>query len=280
MNRRNFLKTLGLIAVFTGFRLSANSLNNPSFLHGVASGDPTDTNVILWSRVTTNSQSSIKVRYEVAEDKNFVNIFLKGQKFTGKRSDFTVKIDAKIPKKYRGKKIFYRFRSGNSISETGSTMTLPQDRNSFKVAVFSCSNFPSGYFNVYRDAANDQSIDLGIHVGDYIYEYKQGEYATEDAVKLGRVPIPDKEITTLIDYRLRHSQYKTDKDLQKIHSSMPFICAWDDHEVTNDSWKDGAENHQKNEGLFSERRANALKAYYEWMPVRTPRNKKNNWKRY
>ena len=61
---------------------------------------------------------------------------------------------------------------------------------------------------------------------------------------------------------------------------MPFICAWDDHEVTNDSWKDGAENHQKNEGLFSERRANALKAYYEWMPVRTPRNKKNNWKRY
>ena len=159
-------------------------------------------------------------------------------------------------------------------------MTLPQDRNSFKVAVFSCSNFPSGYFNVYRDAANDQSIDLGIHVGDYIYEYKQGEYATEDAVKLGRVPIPDKEITTLIDYRLRHSQYKTDKDLQKIHSSMPFICAWDDHEVTNDSWKDGAENHQKNEGLFSERRANALKAYYEWMPVRPPRNKKNNWKRY
>ena len=280
MNRRNFLKTLGLFAAFTGFRLSANSLNNPSFLHGVASGDPTDTNVILWSRVTTNSQSSIKVRYEVAEDKNFVNIFLKGQKFTGKRSDFTVKIDAKIPKKYRGKKIFYRFRSGNSISETGSTMTLPQDRNSFKVAVFSCSNFPSGYFNVYRDAANDQSIDLGIHVGDYIYEYKQGEYATEDAVKLGRVPIPDKEITTLIDYRLRHSQYKTDKDLQKIHSSMPFICAWDDHEVTNDSWKDGAENHQKNEGLFSERRANALKAYYEWMPVRPPRNKKNNWKRY
>ena len=126
MNRRNFLKTLGLIAAFTGFRLSANSLNNPSFLHGVASGDPTDTNVILWSRVTTNSQSSIKVLYEVAEDKNFVNIFLKGQKFTGKRNDFTVKIDAKIPKKYRGKKIFYRFRSGNSISETGSTMTLPK----------------------------------------------------------------------------------------------------------------------------------------------------------
>ena len=157
-------------------------------------------------------------------------------------------------------------------------MTLPQDRNSFKVAVFSCSNFPSGYFNVYRDAANDQSIDLGIHVGDYIYEYKQGEYATEDAIKLGRVPIPDKEITTLIDYRLRHSQYKTDKDLQKIHSSMPFICAWDDHEVTNDSWKDGAENHQKNEGLFSERRANALKAYYEWMPVRTPEIKKTTGK--
>ena len=98
MNRRNFLKTLGLIAAFTGFRLSANSLNNPSFLHGVASGDPTDTNVILWSRVTTNSQSSIKVRYEVAEDKNFVNIFLKGQKFTGKQSDFTVKLTQKFQK--------------------------------------------------------------------------------------------------------------------------------------------------------------------------------------
>ena len=280
MNRRSFLKALGLISAFAGLRLSAVSLNNPSFLHGVASGDPTDTNIILWSRVTTNSQNSIKVIYEVSENKDFTTIFLKGQKIVGKQSDFTIKIDVKIPKKFRGKKIFYRFKSQNSVSEVGSTMTLPQDRNNFKVAIFSCSNYPTGFFNVYGDAAKDKSIDLGIHVGDYIYEYKQGEYATENAIKLDRSPLPDKEITTLTDYRLRHSQYKSDRDLQKIHASMPFICAWDDHEIANDAWKAGAENHQKSEGSFRERKKNALNAYYEWMPIRSIKNKKNNWKRY
>ena len=280
LNRRNFLKTIGFFTALASFKLSASSLESVNFIHGVASGDPTEDKIILWSRVTSNNKSNVQVTYEISSDKEFRNLILKGQKSIGAKSDFTIKVDATIPREYRGAEIFYRFRSGNSISDIGRTSTLPKSKKSFKVAIFSCSNFPSGYFNAYEAASNEKSIDLGIHVGDYIYEYKLGEYATENATALGREPLPNKEIISLKDYRLRHAQYKSDKDLQRLHASMPIICAWDDHEISNDTWSNGAENHQADEGSFYYRKRNALKAYFEWMPVREPKKMENNWKQY
>ncbi len=109
--------------------------------------------------------------------------------------------------------------------------------------------------------ALNKDIDVFLHLGDYIYEYDNKGYASENALSMDRVVDPLHEIITLSDYRKRHAQYKTDIDLQKLHSSKPMIAVWDDHEFTNDSWKDGAENHQANEGSFKKRKANALKAY-------------------
>ena len=115
-----------------------------------------------------------------------------------------------------------------------------------------------------------QDVDVVIHLGDYIYEYGQGGYATEDAVKLGRTLPADnnQEIIKLDDYRKRYALYRKDKDLQTLHHRHPFIVIWDDHELANDTWRDGAENHQANEGSFLDRKLAALQAYFEWMPIR------------
>jgi hypothetical protein len=67
----------------------------------------------------------------------------------------------------------------------------------------------------------------------------------------------------------RHAQYKTDPDLQALHAAAPMIAVWDDHEIANDTWATGAENHQSaTEGSFAARKAAALQAYHEWMPTR------------
>ena len=101
---------------------------------------------------------------------------------------------------------------------------------------------------------------------DYIYEYRNTEYG--DGTALGRVPMPDKETIALSDYRIRHAQYKADADSQAVHRQHPFICVWDDHEFSNNAWRDGAQNHDASEGDWMARRNAAEQAYYEWMPIR------------
>jgi alkaline phosphatase D len=171
-----------------------------------------------------------------------------------------------------GQEYFYRFTGRDTQSPVGRTKTLPMGTIArAKLAVFSCSNFPAGFFNVYADAARHEDLDAFVHLGDYIYEYAKDGYASERAAELGRLSEPALEILTLADYRRRHAQYKTDPDLQALHAKLPCIAVWDDHELTNDAWKDGAENHQPaTEGAWAIRKAAAIQAYYEWMPVRPP----------
>jgi len=282
MNRRSFLKSLSLLFFIPALAAFQKKINKVKFLHGVASGDPTNSKVIIWTRVTPeNFNSSQKVIYQISKNKNFSKISLTGTLYTNSKKDFTVKADVNLAKFFPGTKFYYRFICNDTISPIGTTSTLPKGNvEEYKLAIFSCSNHPAGFFNVYKDAAEDKSIDLNIHLGDYIYEYENGGYATQNADKLGRIPIPEKEILTLHDYRLRHAQYKTDKNLQKLHQSRPMVPIWDDHEVTNDAWKYGAENHQKIEGKFNLRKRTALKAYYEWMPIREKYSKDKGWRNF
>ena len=145
----------------------------------------------------------------------------------------------------------------------------------YNIAFCSCSNHPAGYFNAYQEMAKNEDIDLVLHLGDYIYEYDKDGYATEDSKRFNRVVDPKHEIVSLNDYRKRHAQYKSDLDLQALHKSKPMIAVWDDHEVSNDSWKDGAENHSPDEGSFSKRKEYAIQAYFEWMPIREKNNRKH-----
>jgi alkaline phosphatase D len=181
---------------------------------------------------------------------------------------FTVKIDALGLSP--GKTYFYRFRRGEDRSPVGTTRTLPDTSASeVRFAVFSCSNYPAGYFNVYAEAAKSDA-QYAIHLGDYIYEYASTGYASDQAAKLGRVSDPSNEILSLADYRKRYAQYRSDPDLQTLHAKMPMIAVWDDHEIANDAWKDGAENHDPSkEGTWAARKTAALAAYHEWMPIRS-----------
>jgi alkaline phosphatase D len=130
---------------------------------------------------------------------------------------------------------------------------------------------PGGLFNAYDDISRLDRVDAIVHLGDYIYEHGAEGYGAATGVKLGRVVDPPHEIVTLADYRRRHAQYKTDPDLQAAHARAAFICVWDDHEVANDSWLGGAENHQpETEGEWRTRKNAALQAYFEWMPIRDP----------
>ena len=238
------------------------------FLHGVASGDPLKDKVILWTRLTPQDTSlRLEVIWEIATDDKFTQIVNSGKVQTAQAQDFTIKVDAN--KLRSNQTYFYRFKFGNVISPIGRTKTLPETTNKVQFAVCSCSNYPAGYFHVYREMAQ-QNVDVIIHLGDYIYEYGQDGYATEDAAKLGRTLATDnnKEIIKLDDYRKRYALYRTDADLQAAHQRHPFIVIWDDHELSNDTWKDGAENHQDNEGKFLDRKLAALQAYFEWMPIR------------
>lgn len=97
------------------------------------------------------------------------------------------------------------------------------------LAVYSCSNFPFGFFNAYGNPARKDSVDYVLHLGDYIYEYANGDYGWGQSI--GRVPLPEHTIFTLYDYRKRLATYRTDFDLLLSHQQFPWIPVWDDHEV-------------------------------------------------
>ncbi|MFJ6630311.1 alkaline phosphatase D family protein [Streptomyces sp. NPDC091376] len=248
----------------------------PAFLHGVASGDPLPDGVLLWTRVTpapdavpgSGKGAATEVRWEIAEDKAFTAVVSGGLTTATATSDHTVKVDVRGLRP--GTTYYFRFTSGTAVSAVGRTRTAPAvdaAASGVRFGVVSCANWESGYFSAYRHLAARADLHAVLHLGDYIYEYGTGGYPAEDEVV--RRHEPRHEITTLADYRTRHGNYKTDADLQSLHAAHPLIAIWDDHEIANDAWSGGAENHTPGtEGDYAARAAAAKRAYFEWMPVR------------
>ncbi|MFU8814211.1 MAG: alkaline phosphatase D family protein [Pseudomonadales bacterium] len=237
------------------------------FRHGIASGDPLADRVILWTRISAAAGSAVPVRWQIAADAGFRQVIDQGLVTALPARDHTVKVDAQGLES--GRSYYYRFEADGERSAVGRTRTLPEATVSrLRLAVASCSNYPFGYFSAYRQIAARSDLDLVLHLGDYLYEYEAGRYG--DGSDLGRVHYPSHEIVTLADYRARHAQYKTDPDLQEAHRQHPWICVWDDHESANDAWRDGAQNHnpELGEGDWGTRRAAAIRAYHEWLPIR------------
>lgn len=240
------------------------------FDHGVASGDPLSDRVILWTHVRrARSSLPVLLRWEVALDARFRRVVSAGWVKAGPETGHTAKVDAGGLRP--GQRYFYRFRTLLAQSPVGITRTLPATGvEQVKLAVFSCANYPAGYFHAYGEAVR-AGAEYAVHLGDYIYEYGADGYASEDAAALGRTSQPANEIVTLDDYRRRYAQYRSDPDLKQLHAQLPMIAIWDDHEIANDTWSGGAENHDEaTEGPFTQRVSAALRAYHEWMPIRTP----------
>ena len=257
---------------------------NPVFRHGVASGDPDATSVVLWTRVAGEGEQ--QVRWQMARDLSFEQVVAQGEAAAGPERDHTVKVLATGLE--AGGTFYYRFIAGETISPAGRARTLPTGRlDRLGIALASCSNYPFGFFNAYDAIAHDPGVDFVLHTGDYIYEYGHGEWGDDVAQTIDRRHEPAHEIVSLSDYRTRHAQYKTDAGAQSMHAAHTLLACWDDHESANNPWADGAQNHQPDkEGDWAARREASIRAYFEWMPVREPewladgRSRMQFWRSY
>lgn len=265
-------------AALTGLDATpARATGAPQFLHGVASGDPRGTRVIIWTRVTPPTTASVPTTWTVALNPDMTGIVASGDAVARATRDYTVKID--VEGLTPGGTYYYQFAAGGVLSPIGRTRTLPalQTAAPLNLGIFSCSNYEKGFFNVYGEAAKDDSLFAVLHLGDYTYEYGIGGYVTP-ALAFGLVSEPRRaELnptteTVLLDaYRARLALYRTDPQLQALHAKCPWITIYDDHESANDAWTGGAQNHTSgpaNEGNWRARKRAALQAYYEWLPIR------------
>lgn len=270
IDRRSFMLTgslgLGAFAI-PGFAQTPNVAHGTGFTHSVASGEPSADSILLWTRHVPANGDAVELRAELSETADFAKIVAGGVQITGPWRDHTAKIT--VGGLAPGRTYHFRFVAPDgSFSLTGRTKTLPEGAvKSFRAAIFSCSNLPFGYFNAYAHAAARDDIDLAVHLGDYLYEYPAGIYPSVQETVPGRRIEPATEMIHLADYRLRYASYRADPDLQKLHSLVPMIVQWDDHESANDSWEGGAENHHADEGDWNVRRAASIQVFREWMPV-------------
>lgn len=273
IDRRGALGLLGSGAMLPAIGTAQAAEAVASFAHGVASGDPTVMGAILWTRVTpaqAGHAAAIPVSWHVALTPDGQPVE-SGEGEARPARDFTVKVEPKRLKPGTDYHFWFALADGTR-SPVGRFRTLPQGRTADVVmAVVSCQLYPGGFFHAYTSIAGQPRLDAVLHLGDYIYEYDVAGYGAETGKITGRVPEPTHEIVTLTDYRMRHAQYKRDPALQAAHARAAFICVWDDHETANDSWMHGAENHQPaTEGNWDARKAAAMQAYFEWMPIRDP----------
>ncbi len=266
LDRRSLFRAGLLGAGLAALPVAASAAQQSGFTHGVASGEPGGNSVLLWTRFAAASPTTL--RYEVSDSLDFVKVAAGGEVEASPARDGCVKPVATglAPDRW----YYFRFIAPDgSMSDIGRTRTLPiGDTARFRMAVVGCSNMGFGWFNAYAHIAEADAFDLVVHTGDYFYEYGAGTYPSAEEAVPGRALAPQNEIIALADYRLRLATYRADADLQRLHQLYPLIAVWDDHETANDSYRDGAENHDPaTEGTWEMRKRVAMQAYHEWMPV-------------
>lgn len=248
----------------------APDLSSTPFKHSVASGDPTSSNIILWTRVTADPLQDSTVAWAIYDNPELAGTpVAAGSALSEAAHDYCVKVDAGGLS--AGQTYYYQFNALGFASPVGRFRTLPTGTAEaiarLRIGVVSCSNFAHGYFHAYRSLVERNDVDFILHNGDYLYEYGDGEYGDT------RLCEPPHEMIALPDYRMRHAQYKTDPDLQELHRQYAWINIWDDHETTDNSRKCTANNHTEGqppdgEGNWYERKAQGIQAYFEWLPIR------------
>ena len=226
------------------------------FALGVASGEPAADGFVLWTRAV-GLTGDVRLGYEIAADEDFRSIVRSGRVDAPAARGGAAHLEVRgLPP---GRPFFYRFHLGNAVSRTGRTATMAVDPQRLRLALTSCQHWEHGWFSAYRDMI-EQGVEAVLQVGDYIYEKSFGN--GPDVRSFG-APDP----LTLNDYRARHALYRTDADLAAAHAAMPFIVAFDDHEVENDYvGEHGGVTADRT--AFLRRRAAAWQAYFEHMPLR------------
>ena len=254
--------------------------NGNPFSLGVASGDPAPDGFVLWTRLAPDplaadpttpggmSGGAVTLGYEIASDPTLRTIVQRGTAIAEPRFAYSTHLE--VTGLAPGRPYWYRFTSGDAASRIGRAITAPApgaklDRLRFAFA--SCSHYEYGYFSAYRHLT-DESPDLVLFLGDYIYEFTSRRRPTLRQHSDGVTA------TTLPTYRNRYAQYRTDPDLQRLHAEITALTTWDDHEVQNDyadQWSETFDPPEK----FLLRRAAAYQAFYEHMPLRPSRSLPN-----
>ncbi|MGX5182191.1 alkaline phosphatase D family protein [Streptomyces avermitilis] len=290
LGRRRFLTVTGAAAALAfavnlpgagvagAAEFDAAKLTDDPFTLGVASGDPLPDSVLLWTRLAPSPYQAdgglpperVAVRWELAHDARFRRIVRRGTATAHPEFDHAVHVE--VGHLDPDRVLYYRFRAGGWVSETGRTRTAPATRDhvaGLRFAAVSCQAYHDGYFTPYGHLAEDD-VDVVFHLGDYLYEYAVN--SAGGARKYTDRVLPDlfnHETTTLEDYRLRYALYKSDPDLRAAHAAHPFVVTWDDHETENNYAGDIDENEDPPEE-FLLRRAAAYRAYWENQPLRRP----------
>jgi alkaline phosphatase D len=252
VDRRRFLASVGALAMAPAFANAAHP-----FGLGVASGYPTPSGFVLWTRVL-GAAGTLPVRWEVAADDAFRNVLLSGESEASSAWAHSIHVEVEGLRPDRW--YWYRFSTREARSPVGRTRTAPALHARparLRFAFASCQQYEQGYFGAHRHIAAD-APDLVLFLGDYIYESSWGR----DHVRSHGAPEP----TTLDDYRARYALYRSDPDLQAAHAACPWLVTWDDHEVDNDYAADRPEDGMER-AQFLERRAAAYRAFYEHMPL-------------
>jgi alkaline phosphatase D len=280
--RRLFLRhTLGTVgaslslALLPGHELrAARRFGTDPFTLGVASGDPSHDGIVLWTRLAPVpaepghlGEQRIPVRWQVATDSGMRHVVAHG--VAAALPELAHSVHVQVSGLRPGRDHFYRFSVRAEESAIGHFRTAPAAHEMLRELQFAfvtCQDWASGYFTAYRDLlAND--LDLVLHLGDYSYEY-----GIDPGLRRG-MPVPagfEAEAADLRTYRLRHTLYKLDRDLQAVHAKFPFATIWDDHEVAND-YSGVAPEYAQPSPAFRSRRLAAYQAWYEHMPIRLHR---------
>jgi alkaline phosphatase D len=219
----------------------ANDNRTTIFPYGVASGDPLPSAVIIWSMLGPKAaQQDSTAHWQISPYPGFSTVTARGILTTYAQNHYRLKVD--VTGLHPSTTYYYRFGQNNIWSATGKTRTAPATTSlaPVKLAVVSCNALEWGYLNAYDKIAARDDLDAVVHLGDYIYEYASGKYGD---TTLGRFHEPRHEVVSLADYHLRYAQYRSDPQLQAAHRQHPFICIWDDHEVANNNYGDGADEY-------------------------------------
>lgn len=270
--RRGFLIGAGALTGLAVSQWSSRVIAQPKFSGypftlGVASGDPLPDSVVLWTRLAPDPLNgggmparNVPVQWQISTDANMSKVVLRGTVIATPELAHSVRVvvGGLQPDRW----YWYQFKAGNEVSRIGRTRTAPAlgtPVNQLRFAFASCQDWQNGFFTAYKHMA-EEDLNFVVHLGDYIYEYGP----QPGGPRQHNSP----EIVTLADYRNRHALYKTDPNLQEVHAAFPWIVTWDDHEVENNYAGLIPEENQSQQA-FVNRRANAYKAYYEHMPLRS-----------
>lgn len=225
------------------------------FTHGVASFDPTDRRVILWTRAAGVDRLSWHIEAVDGPVPARTSGILDVDRDHG---CVHVDVDGLAPATtYR-----YWFSTGSTRSSVGRTRTSPAGAATrWTVGLICCADYSIHHLSVHRAVA-EADVDVVLHLGDYVYETSgKGERELE----------PDHDCVTVDDYHRRYAQVRRDPATRRLHEAHPMIAIWDDHDLADNAWRGGAKAHDPDEqGPWSDRAHAAAVARQRWLPARLP----------